>query len=542
MATPPILGPLRHVSENAFTSRTVMSFSSQRPGKVGLNGTRRPRPKPLDARKFAGYRKDLQLLSSGKRTPRTAPYTSFPGTLTPDYEPTDEGDTRSPRHNLDQSNPGSPTSTTYISSSTTLAATPLSPLQILWEGRSVPAVRVGRVVMPVRREPTETKLLEQFHVPRPLDATAQCTADIYSRRGDFGIEHVQHANTVHSGTNVIAELYGLSPKHKVFPSGAQVPFKSMCKLGWGSLGVVEEVRTSLKKRSFVRKQVQIPYRRTERLKIVEQEAAALRFLTHQHIVQLIGTYEEGVGTGRHFYSLLMTPVGDNDLRSFLDIVGERRARQMQTNKLFVGSKELTWMRTWFPCLASAVAYMHRQGIRHQDIKPSNIIHRGPDVFFTDFSSSCSFDVGKTKSTETPARNSIMYAAPETVKGPRSDHYQRHGPSSDIFSLGCVFAEMLTVLDGRRVFDFQEFCLHEQMASMSKSRPKGEETWGSLLYSRSSGEVERWFDGTDPRHSDMYQTCIKPMLDVDRDKRPSADTVLARIRTPEVWTSSSCSCS
>jgi len=52
--------------------------------------------------------------------------------------------------------------------------------------------------------------------------------------------------------------------------------------------------------------------------------------------------------------------------------------------------------------------MHSQDIRHQDIKPSNVIYRGSDIFFTAFSSSSRFEIDPTTSTENPARTSAMY--------------------------------------------------------------------------------------------------------------------------------------
>ena len=436
---------------------------------------------------------------------------------------------------------------TTVSQAEYLTATPdtsLSPLHIAWEGRSVPAVRVGNMIMPMRRRTTGNEAPREAPLTRQLNPKKPPIPSPEEQHRGPAQEHPQHTNTVHSSTDVVAALYGLSPTHKVFENMSQVPLIVVGRLGNGSLGVVEEVRTSLYKRSFVRKQVQLPYsNRKERLRIVEQEAAALRFLSHQHLVQLLGTYEEGAETGRHFYSLLMAPVGDNDLRTFLHIVGEKFSRQLHTPGLVAkptSLKEVAWLMKWFQCLASALAYMHRNGFRHQDIKPSNIIHRGPDIFFTDFSSSSAFEIGATTSTEEPARNSIMYAAPEAIKGRQDDHYRRHGLSSDIFSLGCVFVEMLTVLDGRKVQDLHEFCLLQEMAA--RAQAGAEESWATFLYSQSSRQTEQWFDGTKTTTEVMYHACVKPMLEMDREERPMADMVLESIRTKQPWKSLECSCS
>jgi serine/threonine protein kinase len=94
----------------------------------------------------------------------------------------------------------------------------------------------------------------------------------------------------------------------------------------------------------------------------------------------------------------MTPVGDNDFRSFLELVTSGGLETIQ---------QRNWLWKWFVCLSSALAYLHGEGVRHQDIKPSNIIHKGDQIYFTDFSSSCAFEVGQTTSTENPARSSAM---------------------------------------------------------------------------------------------------------------------------------------
>lgn len=518
-----------------------MATSKERATRELPRASKRARPQALNIKKLAAYREDQRSINAEQRTP----YSQFLEELMTACERMAVEDEPSQQsQELSSSSDSEPPTVSQAEYLTVTPGTSLSPLHIAWEGRSVPAVRVGNIIMPMRRRTTGTEAPREAPLTRQLNPKKPPILSTEEQHRNAAQEHPQHTNTVHSSTDVVAALYGLSPTHKVFDNMSQVPLIVVGRLGNGSLGVVEEVRTSLYKRSFVRKQVHLPYsNRKERLRIVEQEAAALRFLSHQHIVQLLGTYEEGVETGRHFYSLLMAPVGDNDLRTFLHIVGEKFSRQLHTPGLVAkptNLKELAWLMKWFQCLASALAYMHRNGFRHQDIKPSNIIHRGPDIFFTDFSSSSAFEIGATTSTEEPARNSIMYAAPEAIKGRQDDHYRRHGLSSDIFSLGCVFMEMLTVLDGRKVQDLHEFCLLQEMAT--RAQAGAEESWATLLYSRSSRQTERWFDGAKTMTGAMYQACVKPMLEMDRQERPTADMVLESIRARQPWKSLECSCS
>ncbi|KAF2840178.1 kinase-like protein, partial [Patellaria atrata CBS 101060] len=154
-----------------------------------------------------------------------------------------------------------------------------------------------------------------------------------------------------------------------------------------------------------------------------------------------------------FQSLLLYPVGEYDLRTFLQLTADEEdlsSADFSTSRL--------WLQTWFGCLAGALCYMHETGVRHQDIKPSNIIHRGRDVYFTDFSSADKFELGGTTSTENPASTTAMYAAPETLHD--GDEYQRHGLATDVFSLGCVFIEMLAVLAGSTVDELQDWCFDQ----------------------------------------------------------------------------------
>jgi serine/threonine protein kinase len=135
--------------------------------------------------------------------------------------------------------------------------------------------------------------------------------------------------------------------------------------------------------------------------------------------------------------ILMAPVGDQNLGDFLETaIHGRNFETTVTHSVL--------MKTWFSCLASALAYIHLQRIRHEDIKPSNVICRGKDILFTDFGSSREYSQDRTW-TENPALASRLFAATEAVvddDGNLSDH----GSQTDIFSLGLIFMEMLWALN------------------------------------------------------------------------------------------------
>jgi serine/threonine protein kinase len=109
------------------------------------------------------------------------------------------------------------------------------------------------------------------------------------------------------------------------------------------------------------------------------------------------------------------------------------------------------LREFFGCLSRAFQYLHETKIRHRDVKPANILIYEEKVKVADFGLSLDW-TGKQSTTtaSTSPGRSPRYCAPEMVaEQPRSS-------SSDIWSLGCVFLEMVTVLKGEVVEDLIEF--------------------------------------------------------------------------------------
>jgi len=90
-------------------------------------------------------------------------------------------------------------------------------------------------------------------------------------------------------------------------------------------------------------------------------------------------------------------------------------------------------------VATALAYAHRQGIVHRDIKPGNIMLTGDVAVVTDFGVARAVDEARERMTATGlAIGSVAYMSPEQwTAGSEVD------ARSDIYSLGCVLYEMLT---------------------------------------------------------------------------------------------------
>jgi serine/threonine protein kinase len=114
-------------------------------------------------------------------------------------------------------------------------------------------------------------------------------------------------------------------------------------------------------------------------------------------------------------------------------------------------RELGDQKQLYPRLARAFKYLHETNIRHRDVKPANILIYQDKVKVADFGLSLDW-TGKHSTTTagTSPSWSPRYRAPEMVEEkPRNS-------SSDIWSLGCVFLEMVTVLKGETVEDLFEY--------------------------------------------------------------------------------------
>jgi serine/threonine protein kinase len=277
-------------------------------------------------------------------------------------------------------------------------------------------------------------------------------------------------------------------------------------LGRGTVGEVHEVRVPGFRETMARKRIFLPKSKKQaqrdRVRIVT-EVANLRSLNHPHIVKILGCYEEATGERSLAFCALMYPAADDDLTHFL----YEDCQQ-------VSELQKQWINTWFGCLASALVYMHSNGIHHEDIKPNNIVHHGSKIFFTDFSSSRRLEAGQETSTDSPAMASRLFAAPEVMSDDGS--VQRHGSKTDVYSLGLVFVEMLAVSLGADIEQMRDSLFGEERQNMR--------------YSRVVDEIASVLSNFTLTKSTplLWDRCLNGMLNPDRQARPSAETVLSTL--------------
>jgi serine/threonine protein kinase len=162
-------------------------------------------------------------------------------------------------------------------------------------------------------------------------------------------------------------------------------------------------------------------RKKEDVKRFVAEIEILKRLKHDHIVKFVGSYTD---------ALIMTPIADGDLAIYM---------------VEATSAKFPELRTFFGCLATAIDYLHSQGIRHKDIKPTNILVSNGTVLLADFGLSLDYADASGSTTMGIAYGMTpRYCVPEIAK------HESRNTKSDIWCLGVVFLEMIVTLKGTKM--------------------------------------------------------------------------------------------
>lgn len=227
------------------------------------------------------------------------------------------------------------------------------------------------------------------------------------------------------------------------------------------------------------------------------EIEVLKRLNNLHIVQFIGSYEIYRGTLPKEVGILLYPAAQYDLEAYL------RAATSSKNVRQKGHL-VNCLMTFFGCLSRIVHILHQNLIRHRDIKPRNILVDGEFVFFCDFGIALYFgDMGASQ-TSSAGNYTRFYSAPEVHNS------QPRGRKADIFSLGCVFLEMITVVCGKSV---DELLVYLDQNPYYK-HPERIHTWIWKELAAHSSKEDR-----------ALLEVIQNMLDHDPQKRPLAEQLL-----------------
>ena len=253
--------------------------------------------------------------------------------------------------------------------------------------------------------------------------------------------------------------------------------------------------------------IKVPHKQSVELYKLLKEPRLQAVLSHPNIVRMMGAEKE-----KDIFFMVMEYIKGSTLEKILD-----------KEKVLGCDQALDYIKQ----ISYGVDHAHKNKIIHRDLRPSNVlVSEEGTVKITDFGTSAWLNSSQFASTRI---GSPPYMAPEQFLG-------KAGYASDIYSVGCIFYEMLT---GRPpIFDPDPFKILEKAQQGKITPPR-----------LKNGRVPRDVDAIvmkalAPRVEDRYKSIGElirevAMLKGKEPKTSEIDDIMARIRAREQKTSAFC---
>ncbi|KAI0825211.1 kinase-like domain-containing protein [Trametes gibbosa] len=166
-----------------------------------------------------------------------------------------------------------------------------------------------------------------------------------------------------------------------------------------------------------------------------REISLMKELKHVNIVRLYDVIHTETKL------VLIFEYCERDLKKYMDVHGER------------GALDPITVRSFMYQLLKGTAFCHENRVLHRDLKPQNLlINRKGELKLGDFGLARAFGVPvNTFSNEVVT---LWYRAPDVLMGSRT-----YSTSIDVWSCGCIFAEMISGVPLFRGRDNQDQLLH-----------------------------------------------------------------------------------
>eukprot|EP00672_Neobodo_designis_P025138 CAMPEP_0174851768 /NCGR_PEP_ID=MMETSP1114-20130205/23824_1 /TAXON_ID=312471 /ORGANISM="Neobodo designis, Strain CCAP 1951/1" /LENGTH=376 /DNA_ID=CAMNT_0016086323 /DNA_START=188 /DNA_END=1318 /DNA_ORIENTATION=+ len=289
------------------------------------------------------------------------------------------------------------------------------------------------------------------------------------------------------------------------------PFLELIKVvGYGAYGIVCSAKhTENPNRKFAIKKVREVFRDLGDAKRVLREIMMQTTFNHENLLGLVGVYI--AGEKDNFTDVyIVSELFDTDLSTVL------RSKQKISDdhaKYFVYQ------------VLRGLKYLHTAKIMHRDLKPGNLlVNINCDLKVCDYGLSRPFDDADENAVFTDYVVTRWYRAPELLL-----MNKRYTTAVDIWSVGCIFAEMVL---RRPLFQGKDYLAQLKLICNLLGKPPEEELThlqneDAVRYMRKLPEMPRkdlaeLLPGLCPEAVDF----LTSMLQFDPEKRPSAAELMA----------------
>jgi len=202
-------------------------------------------------------------------------------------------------------------------------------------------------------------------------------------------------------------------------------FQKIEKIGEGAYGIVYKAKDKITNQFVALKKIRLEIESEGVPSTAIREISLLKELEHPGIVQLLDV----VHAEQKLY--LVFEYLDKDLKKLMDDYAKER------NDGRVGGLPEPLAISYLKQLLDGIAYCHQHRVLHRDLKPQNLlIDTHGSIKLADFGLARAF--GFPVRTYTHEVVTLWYRAPEILMGSKF-----YSTSVDTWSLGCIFAEMIT---------------------------------------------------------------------------------------------------
>uniref|UniRef100_A0A8C7RF54 cyclin-dependent kinase n=1 Tax=Oncorhynchus mykiss TaxID=8022 RepID=A0A8C7RF54_ONCMY len=204
-------------------------------------------------------------------------------------------------------------------------------------------------------------------------------------------------------------------------------FQKVEKIGEGTYGVVYKAKNKVTGETVALKKIRLDTETEGVPSTAIREISLLKELSHPNIVKLCDV----IHTENKLY--LVFEFLHQDLKKFMDSS--------------VSGISLPLVKSYLFQLLQGLAFCHSHRVLHRDLKPQNLlINAQGEIKLADFGLARAF--GVPVRTYTHEVVTLWYRAPEILLG-----CKYYSTAVDIWSLGCIFAEMVNVSLHVQTFQF-----------------------------------------------------------------------------------------